>query len=128
MLAPNFGFSIKTHYCGGEAVKKKISLANEDLDCGMESLTEGECFHEINSEFSNISPKPCCEDQHESLRMDVDLNSSISSHTSTNLVYAVLLFVSKTNFSDRQDIDLKFLYTPPLPLPELTVLLQRFII
>lgn len=126
MLASNLSFSINTHYCGGEAVKMEISLGNGDLDCGMESPLESECFQERSSEFLNISPKPCCEDQHESISMDVDLNSSKSSLTSTNLFYIVLFFVSKTNFSDRQNNDLKFLYTPPLPVPELTVLLQRF--
>lgn len=128
MLAPNLSFSINTHYCGGEAVKTEISLLNEDLDCGMESLDKGECLQEDSSEFLKISPKPCCEDQHESIMMDVDLNSSKSDITYPNLVFTVLFFVSEITFSERQNIDLKILYTPPLPVPELTVLLQRFII
>lgn len=128
MLASNLSFSVNTHFCGGEAVKTAISFGNGDLDCGMESFIKDECFQQGGSEISKISSKPCCEDQHESIMLDVDLNSSKSSLNNTNLVFLVLFFASITTFSQRQNIDPKFIYSPPLPVTELTVLLQRFTI
>ena len=62
------GWAVNTHFCGGHAVKTRLSIGFKHLGCGMENVKVS-CESGLmqNAQFSET---PCCEDQYQQLEVD----------------------------------------------------------
>lgn len=68
MLVSNVGFTMNTHFCGGEAVETSFSIGLHNPDCGMPDM-DRDC-ETIPYTEEQIKSKPCCENQHQLLHLD----------------------------------------------------------
>ncbi len=127
LLVANVGFSMNTHFCGGEAVETSFSIGLHNPDCGMDNMDEA-CEANLPIE-EQIMPQPCCENQHQ--LMQLDENAAIQSLTvSTNFVFLVAFihaFVQPILFADQSFTQNAF-YDTPLPDKDIQVLFQTFLI
>lgn len=127
MLTFNLGFSLNTHFCGGEPVKTSFTLGLHNPDCGMAKM-EKKCG-DMPANADQLSEKPCCENQHQMLQLDEDLKIQ-SSKTSINPVFVIAfvqVFAQQFSFVDQTFVP--FIdYSPPLPDKNIQVLFQTFLI
>ncbi len=126
MLASNIGIAANTHFCGGEAVERTISLGFEHLDCGMAEV-KAKCSE--NDENEQLRPKPCCENQHELLQLDdeFDAKQSASQVNKTFLAAFIHTFIDQI-FSPVEKSTSYLNYSPPILEQDVQILFQTFLI
>lgn len=126
-MVSNIGFSMNTHFCGGEAVKTSFSLGIQNPDCGMENRDEG-CESNSHAEKQN-KPSPCCENQHQMLQLDENIDLKSSSIVINPVFFIALIhaFVQPLIFTE-QDFNQSSLYSPTIPDKNIQVLYQTFLI
>lgn len=127
MLVSSVGFSMNTHFCGGEAVETSFSIGLHNPDCGMPDM-DREC-ESIPSKEKQIKQKPCCENQHQLLQLDENADVQITSievHP-VFLVAFIHSFVQPVLFADQSLIHNTY-YSPPIPDRDIQVLFQTFLI
>lgn len=127
LLLSNTGFTMATHYCGGEAVESKLMLVKHALDCGMSGMKEA-CEAEM-PHGQQLSPEPCCQNEFQTFQVD-DTFKIPAIEAAPDWVF-VAAFVQSfilpalyTSNTLPQYAD----YTPPLPEQDIQVLFQSFLI
>lgn len=127
ILFANIGFSMNTHFCGGEAVETSYSIGLHSPDCGMDNM-DGTCETTPPTE-EQIIPQPCCENQHQ--LMQLDEQATIQSGTVfTHFVFLaafIAVFVQPVIIADHTFTQ-HTNYRAPLPDEDIQVLFQTFII
>ncbi|UXX78312.1 hypothetical protein N7E81_13195 [Reichenbachiella carrageenanivorans] len=124
MLFGSMGFSMGTHFCGGEAMMDVLVLGHEHMDCGMGDMDQT-C--EADSHTLTIKKAPCCENVYWSLQLEEVYAHDIAAVSVQPMIAAVLLYDWST--SPWQEVELlKFFvpYTPPPLRRVLRVLYQTF--
>ena len=130
LLASHISLTIGTHFCGGEAVEKKVVWANSHLGCGMEDMDDPV----INS--SNALPTettfaelPCCENEFQKVEATDDFVKDVSSlaiHIDFDYIHVfTLLGLEAAPIADKN------LYAENLPPPlqkDIQILFQTFLI
>mgnify|MGYP003630990226 CR=1 FL=1 len=126
MLVSSTGIAANTHFCGGEAVERTLSLGIEHLDCGM-AETEQSCSSKV--QHDQIDARPCCSNQHDLLQLDEDatlmqqapvVNKTFIAAFIHTFVIQIFSFVKKESFYLN--------YSPPLLKQDVQVLFQSFLI
>ena len=124
LLGSQVGYSIATHYCGGEVSDRAISLLGEELGCGMESM-ENSCASTNNG----ISEKSCCDDESSVYQLNEDFQQkqrSIESQTNFLAVFAINYFL----LFDTEQVAENYQVPPQPPLIQQNtqVLFQSFLL
>ncbi len=124
LLGSQVGYSVATHYCGGEVSDRAISFTEEKLSCGMESLQE-----ECPSKAYGISEKSCCDDKSNIFQLDEDFQKKqrFSDIETEFLAVFALHYFLLFNQSQKTEENTK----PPLPpliQQDIQVLHQSFLI
>ena len=127
LLVAHVGFSMNTHFCGGEAVETSFSIGLHNPDCGMDNMDEA-C--ETNPPIEEqIMPQPCCTNQHQ--LMQLDENADIQTLTITThfvfLAAFIAVFVQPVIITD-QTFTQYINYRASLPDKDIQVLFQTFLI
>lgn len=127
LLLSNTGYTMATHYCGGEAVESKLMLIKHNLDCGMPDM-EQECEEDMPNGHQ-LSPKPCCQNEYQTFQVDDTFKTQVI-EVAPNFVFVaafVQRFILHTLY--KSDTFPKYTdYTPPLPEQDIQVLFQSFLI
>lgn len=126
-MVSNIGFAMNTHFCGGEAVKTTFSLGLGNPDCGMEDVYK-DCEN-LPSEQEQVSPKPCCENQHQVLQTDDIAKTQQISYGVNPVLFSALVrtFTPPAIFSDKGQKTYAE-YSPPFPERDVQVFFQTFLI
>lgn len=124
LLGSQVGFSVATHYCGGEVSDRAISLLGEELSCGMESMEKSCAFAN-----SGISEKSCCDDESNVYQLNEDFQQkqrSIDSQTNFLAVFAINYFL----LFDTEQVAENYQVPPQPPLIQQNtqVLFQSFLL
>jgi len=127
MLVSSVGFSMNTHFCGGEAVKSTFTLGLHNPDCGM-AMMEMEC-EKVPSKEDQLTKKPCCENHHQLLQLDenADIQAFSIEVNSVFFVAFIDAFVQPVLFADQSLVHTSY-YPPPAPDKDIQVLFQTFLI
>lgn len=124
LLGSQVGFSVATHYCGGEVSDRAISLLGEELGCGMESM-KNSCASTNNG----VSEKSCCNDESSVYQLNEDFQKkerSIESQTNFLAVFAVNYLI----LFDTEQVAENYQVPPQSPLIQQNtqVLFQSFLL
>jgi len=84
LLFSDIGFTMGTHICRGHAVKTKLMIGEQTLDCGMMKMAVP-CNHKNTA--NGINPQTCCHTQYKMLQVK------------DNFDFSKISFVSDFNFS-----------------------------
>ncbi len=124
LLGSQVGFSVATHYCGGEVSDRAISLLGKKVSCGMESM-EDNCASMDNS----ISEQSCCDDESSVYQLNEDFQKKQRSVEIETDFLAVFTFHYLLLFDKEQSINnFTELPQPPLIQQDIQVLFQSFLI
>jgi len=125
MLASNVGIAANTHYCGGNAVDRSLSLGFENLSCGMPESSE---IIQSQEEIEVLRPQPCCEDVHELLQLDEEADVKKGSIEVNTTFFVAFVYACSTlhTFEEKEQPFQK--YAPPLLRQNVQVLFQTFLI
>lgn len=126
VLVSSTGIAANTHFCGGEAVERTLSLGIEHLDCGMPEM-EQSCSSKDGHD--QIDARPCCSNQHDLLQLDEDatLMQQAPVVNKTFIAAFVHTFVIQVfSFEKKESFYLN--YSPPLLKQDIQVLFQSFLI
>lgn len=127
LLFSNLGFSMNTHFCGGEPIEKSVSLGTEMLSCGMES--EDSSCGNSGSLQNSFNAVPCCKDINVFLQVDDELRLKWSNSSFQNLNLVAVLPSYNFIAISKAKIEFAFIkYTPPLIKKNIQVLFQSFLI
>jgi hypothetical protein len=127
LLVAHIGFSMNTHFCGGEAVETSFSIGLHNPDCGMDNRDEA-CEGNLPIE-EQISPQPCCQNQHQLMQLDENADTKTLTIT-TNFVFLaafIAVFVQPDLFAD-QAFTQNNNYRAPLPDKDIQVLFQTYLL
>lgn len=124
LLGSQVGYSVATHYCGGEVSDRAISLLGEELGCGMEAMQEV-----CPSMDSGISEKSCCNNENSVYQLNEDFQKkqrSLEVESEFLTLFAIhycLLFNTEQTIEEHPTIP------PPLLVQQNTqVLYQSFLL
>lgn len=130
LVIANFGLTISTHYCQGEAVETQLNLTHAGLTCGMMDMNNS-CDIPLQNENNetHIDKTPCCQNEYQTLQLTEDFvqdSAPITFHVDFALafVYATLnldLFPNSTQQSYTE------YHSPPIE-KDIQVLFQTFLI
>ena len=130
------GFAIATHYCGGMAVKSKLMLGHEPLDCGMATMDKADmdmgnmdeqpCQSEPTHAL-RLKKTPCCENEYQSLDVEGDYELTVV-QPSLNFEFVAAFAVSflKVAFLTEIPSPQYANYSPPLIDQDIAILYQVF--
>lgn len=127
LLVAHVGFSMNTHFCGGEAVETSFSIGLHNPDCGMDNMDEA-CEANLPIE-EQITPQPCCQNQHQLMQLDENADIQTLTNT-TNFVFLaafIAIFVQPVLLTD-QTFTQNTNYRASLPDKDIQVLFQTFLI
>lgn len=114
LVLSKVGFSISTHFCGGNAVAQEIVIGNTHVGCGMDM---NEAFiSPTNSQESQFYTVPCCDDDIQLLNVDQE-NSTSSIDVPLTPAFNANIPFSFTLPTPQQVAEVKmmtFYNTPPL--------------
>lgn len=130
LMASHISLTIGTHFCGGEAVEKKVVWASSHLGCGMEDMDES------NKDASNPTPTeesfselPCCENEFQEVDVTDDFVKDASSfvinidfvniHVLTLLGLDITPVAAKNHYAEN---------SPPPLERDIQILFQTFLI
>lgn len=127
MLVSNVGFTMNTHFCGGEAVETSFSIGLHNPDCGMPDM-DRDC-ETIPYTEEQIKSKPCCENQHQLLHLDENADVQATSVEFNPVFFVAFIhsFVQPVLFADQSLVDNTY-HSPPIPDKDIQVLFQTFLI
>lgn len=121
------GFTMYTHYCGGQAVDAIFSMGNRNSDCGMEDNTDG-CPQNEQSE-NQIQSIPCCENHLQILQLDENVVVQADNQTDNSVCITAWVYSTFRHFISSDYTTLHYSYfTPPLPEQDIQILFQTFLI
>lgn len=125
-LASSVGFTMNTHFCGGIAVQKTLSLGHEHLDCGMNM--QPTCDHD-DPNMLKISQNQCCDNQHLLLQIDdeVEIHQSSTSFSPIFIVAFIESFVFTADFTAQSETTFAD-YSPPIPDKDILLLYHTLLI
>ena len=127
ILFANVGFSMNTHFCGGEAVETSFSIGLHNPDCGMDNM-DGTCETYPTAE-EQLIPQPCCENQHQLMQLDEKATiQPITILTNSVFLAAFIAVFVQPIISADQTFTQNTEYRAPLPDEDIQVLFQTFII
>lgn len=127
MLVSNIGLTMNTHFCGGYAVESTFSLGLANLDCGMPDMEQA-CDSE-KTDSPSIKPIPCCENQHQVLEVDENLEThSPTIEINPDFLFAFVLVSAQPELFAHIQADKYREYTPPFPDLDRQVLFESFLI
>ena len=118
------GYSISTHFCGGEISDRSIGFAHSDLNCGMESDVPMDC-----AGFSETIKSNCCNDDLKNFIV-VDNFKTQTENIGFDKDFSLAVVVPHFNLISFQVADLitKFDFKPPPLKQDIPVLIQSFLI
>jgi hypothetical protein len=116
------GFTLATHYCGGQAVESTLAIGEAHIGCGMEEDSEP-CANPV------LKSKSCCDDKYISMQIEDDFNTQEKQSN----VSPVFLFTFAYSYFNLQPTavvaDNVFIPHSPPPLNQnRQVLFQNFLI
>jgi hypothetical protein len=114
-----------THFCMGEEMDSKFSLAASHLDCGMDSPKS----HQSHDEKSHVDPSGCCENLSQHLQLDEE-SSVKKSNSQVNIHFALAfieVFIWNTTVFPKEDQKVNDYYPPPIE-QDFQILFQSFLI
>lgn len=118
------GFSMTTHYCGGQAVKSKLVLGDTSLDCGMEKKADS-CETASGTSIN----RSCCENHFMSLGVEDDYQESIvPSQIKVNFIFTFVFTYFEFYTSYLQQEVAYGDYSPPFRNRDVLVMFQTFLI
>lgn len=124
LLSSQVGYTISTHYCGGEVSDRGVYLIDGQLGCGMESMGKS-----CTSKSAGISKKSCCENDSKFYQLNENFQQK---HRTVDAGFEFIAFFTVNYFQllNRESvlIDSPFLPTPPLLQQCTQVLFQIFLI
>jgi hypothetical protein len=127
LLFSNTGFSINTHFCGGEAKETTISIGAQKTGCGMEEEA-GMCDKSPRSE-KKISASPCCKDHHQIVQLVDKANiKSFSVEINPTFLLSFLNTYAQPEIFAEQAFTKNPSYFPGIPDKDIQVLYQTFLI
>ncbi|MDH5397412.1 MAG: hypothetical protein OEX02_04655 [Cyclobacteriaceae bacterium] len=126
ILAGQMGFTLATHYCGSYVMETRITLGEEELDCGMDEK-ESDC--EGDNSATRIK-NHCCDNHFQTFNLD-DVNSE--NHRQVNVNIPLFFVLAANDLHTAPDFDsssflIQHLYSPPLLKQDFPVLFQSFLI
>ena len=127
LLFSNFSFTLNTHFCGGHATQKVLSLAKAELRCGTEEQLPVKSCEEAKSNFKLLKQKSCCENEH--LLIQSDLDFQIKSELQNNAFKSLISIVSLELLQETakaEFFDFYYPQPPPLLKERLQLLFQVF--
>lgn len=129
-MASHMYLTIGTHFCGGEAVEKKIILGKADLDCGM-SETNEDCHHSElpGKSYASIASTPCCENEYQTIETTDNFIKDCSVPF-LNIDFAATFLFAYWNLDlqPKSTQNLYADYSPPLFEKDTQILFQTFLI
>lgn len=127
LLFSNTGYTMTTHYCGGEAVESKLMLVKHGIDCGMTDM-EQECEEEIHF-GQQFSPEPCCQNEYQTFQVDDTFKTPVLQAAPNFIFVAVFVqsFLNPARYTAKALPKYRD-YTPPLLEQDIQVLFQSFLI
>lgn len=127
MLVSNVGFSLNTHFCGGEVVKSSFTIGLHNPDCEMANM-DNTCDRNPSKEHQ-LAQKPCCENQHQIVQLDENATTELASININPVFVAAFIhvFVQPLVFAD-QALTTFVDYSAPLTDKDIQVLFQTFLI
>jgi len=126
LLFSNAGFTLATHYCGGEALMSRIVVGSEPIGCGMPGMDESDSA----GKDTHSKTTPCCENHYQPIEVEDEfhpskiLQLSIQADFITAFVPVFLFF---PRYPEQEEPRYAH-YSPPLLLRDLPVLHQVFLI
>jgi len=128
LFVSNTGFSIITHYCGGEAIVSEFTISHKQLSCGMaedQSLLE---YKSCTEDQHTICSSTCCKNQLETFQ-NTDEYRTVNKYNLNCSSASLGSFYSDFNFIiGTEPLDDRAKYIPPLLKQNTIVLFQSFLI
>ncbi len=127
LLLSNIGYTMATHYCGGEAVESKLMLVKHNLDCGMPDIEQG-CEEDMPNGHQ-FSSKPCCQNEYQTFQIEDTFKTPVI-QASPNWMFVsafVQTFLNPALYTPTSLPQYRN-YSPPLPKQDIQALFQSFLI
>ncbi|MDW7692143.1 hypothetical protein R9C00_14620 [Flammeovirgaceae bacterium SG7u.111] len=126
ILMGNMGFTLATHFCGGQAVETELAIGVHELACGMSepSAKASGCEKEA------ISEKSCCDDEVISVDNGDEFKQSLQKLTFDHKVTLTFVYsFLKIYFPSEETYTSFTSYSPPLSVAQdYYVLFQSFLL
>ena len=124
ILVASSGFTISSHICDGKLDEVALSLANKDIDCGMQVKNHS------HAAKSNDVNKACCENTFQPVQLDEKYISPKISLNSSLVNYAILKYtILKELFPVSTETAILFTnYSPPPLIRDIPILVESFLI
>lgn len=126
LLTSHLGFAVGTHFCGGLAVKAKLMIGHEHLDCGMADMDK-ECEGKSDGK-TYLDKMPCCENEYFSIEVEDEFTPSVEQNA-LNFDFVAIFVVSYLDVFSGDELNPQDAeYNPPLVTEDISTLHQVFII
>lgn len=126
LLFSNAGFTLATHYCGGEALMSRIMVGSEPMGCGMAGMDESDSA----GQETHSKTTPCCENHYQLIEVEDDYHPSkllqLNIQADYVAAFVSVYFVFPPHFPKKEPQYLT--YSPPPLLRDIPVLHQVFLI
>ncbi|MFB9296945.1 HYC_CC_PP family protein [Persicitalea jodogahamensis] len=127
LLMSNMGFTVATHFCGGQAVMSGLRLGGGDWDCGM--VHEASDHREDDRNCTRLAEEACCKNQHQTIQTDNTLSTDFPApqfHASAvGIAVFPLPYFERFTVLEAEPFRID---PPPLPERDVQVLFQTFLI
>ena len=120
VLLNSFGFTVSTHFCGGEKVKSAIGMTKIDFSCGMKKEKE-------NCPQKNELHSSCCVNVFDYHNLDETVKKDVVKLKKITLSPPVLPII-KASFTTKQVCNINQNFSPPLLVKDHTITLCSFLI
>jgi hypothetical protein len=128
-LLSQLGFTIGSHYCGGEIIERKIITGSTHLGCGVENMGSCDNNNSSNDHDIRISSPPCCENQYQTIQLSDDILSDIVRINSNIDFTEVFINTSKIQVLLSKSAQQFYAdYSPPPLEKDLQMLFRSFLI
>ncbi len=120
VLLNSFGFTVSTHFCGGEKVKSAIGLTKIDLSCGMKKEKE-------NCPQQDELHSSCCVNVFDYHNLDETVKKDVVELKKITF-FTPILPIIKAAFTTQQVCNVNHLFSPPLLVKDYTISLCSYLI
>lgn len=124
LLISNVGFTMATHFCGGEAVKSELMLGQKQLGCDMPDMER----HGESDSTTRFDAKGCCDNHYQALTIEDDYSLKLVKTLNFDFAIAFVHVFLKSDIPAEFEKQQYAHYSPPLLLRDLPVLNQVFLI